>query len=110
MAIGTTNIVAPVLAATKVVPFFFAGMAAQTSFRNFFRRFIFERNDLGNVALGDMVLSRTVTCFTASDLAFPAADLGKLGMRGVRVGLELVLVTVLAGVTTDVPRIISGGD
>ncbi len=102
VTIGAANIVAPVFAATEVVPLFLAGMAGKTSLSRFFRRFILERNDLGGVAFGDVVLSGTMTGFASGDLALPTANLGKLGMRSVRVSFELIFVTILAGFATDI--------
>jgi len=110
MAIGTADIIAPVLTATEVVPLFLAGMTAQTGLSRLFRRLILERNDLGDVAFGDVIFPRTMTGLTAGDFVLPAADLGKLSVGSMRVGFELVFMTVLACVTTDVARLISPGD
>jgi hypothetical protein len=46
-----------------------------------------------------------MTGFAAGDLVLPTADFGKLGMGSVRVGFELIFVTVFAGVTADVTRV-----
>lgn len=102
VTISTADIIAPVFATTKVVPLFLAGMAAQAGLGRIFRGFVFERNDLRGIAFGDMVLARTMTRFAAGDLTLPTADRGKLGVRGVRVRFELVLVTVFAGFAADV--------
>jgi len=42
VAVGATDVVAPVFATSKVVAFLFACMACQTSIGGFLRRFVFE--------------------------------------------------------------------
>ena len=49
-----------------------------------------------------MGLAGTVARFTAGCFAFPTADLGKLGMRCMREGFELILVAVHAGFAADI--------
>lgn len=102
VAISTADIIAPVFATTKVVPLFLAGMAAQAGLGRIFRRFVFERDDLRRIAFGYMIFPWTMTGLAAGDLTLPTADRGKLGMRGVRVRFELILVTVFAGFAADV--------
>lgn len=110
VTIGAANIVAPVFAPTKVVALLFARMAGETGFRSFFRRFVLERNNLCRIAFGDVVLAGAMTRFTTRHLVFPTADFGQLSVRCVRVGFELIFVTVFAGVAADVTRVVSIGD
>ena len=46
MTVGATDVVAPVLTAAEVIMFLFAGVAAQTRFRDLFGRLIFEGDNL----------------------------------------------------------------
>ena len=102
MTIRTTDVIAPVLSTTEVVALFFARVARQTSLGCFLRRFILERNDLGRIAFGNVVLAGTVTGFATGHFVFPTANLGKLSVRGMGIGFELIFVTVFAGVAADV--------
>jgi hypothetical protein len=45
VTVCAANIIAPVLATTEVVVFFFASVARKTSLRDCLGRFILERND-----------------------------------------------------------------
>ena len=59
---GAADVVSPVFAAAEIVPFFFAGVAAQASLRDFLRGFAAKRDDLGLVATAiDVRFARTVT-------------------------------------------------
>jgi len=83
VAIYTTDIVAPVLTATEVVVFFLTRVTAKTRFGDFFRRFVFEGNDLLRIAFFDVGLAWTMTRFTTRNLLFPTSNLCKLSVRGV---------------------------
>ena len=62
MTIGTTDIIAPMLAPAKVVALFFAGMATQTSLRDLFRRLICKGDDFRLIAVGvDVGLAWSMT-------------------------------------------------
>jgi hypothetical protein len=61
MAIHTTDVIAPVLTAAEVVMFFLPRMTAKAGFGTFFRRFVFERNDLRWIAFFDVCLTWTMT-------------------------------------------------
>ena len=76
VAIGATDIVAPVFAATEVVVLFLSRVAAETRFRSFFRRFSLERNDLRRIALFAVGFAGTMTRLATSDLIFPTRNLG----------------------------------
>ena len=43
-----------------------------------------------------------MTLFAARDFALPTADLGKLGVRSMREGFELILVTVFARLAANI--------
>ena len=73
MAIGAADVVAPVLSATEIVPLFFSRVAGQTRFRSFFWRFVFEGDDLRDIAVGNMIFAWPVAGLTPGDLTFPTA-------------------------------------
>lgn len=102
VAISAADVVAPVLAAAEVIMLFLTSVARQTGLSSFFRRFILKGNDLSCVALGDVVLARAMAGFATSHFPLPTANRRKLGMRSVRVSLELIFVAVLASVAADV--------
>ena len=102
MAINTTDVVAPVLAAAEVVVLFFAGVTGKTRLGDVLRRHAFERNDLFRIALFTMSFARPMTRFATGHLILPAANLYELRMRSVREGFELIFVTVFAGIATDI--------
>ena len=103
MAIGTSDVITPVLAAAEVVPLFFAGMAIKTSFRDLLRGLVLEGDDLCLIAATLHVrLTRAVARFAAGDLVFPTGHLREIRMGRVRVRLELIFVAVLAHVGADV--------
>ena len=102
VTVCAANIIAPVLATPEVVVFLFASMAGKTSLRDCLGRFILERNDLCRIAFRSMVLAWTMASLATRDFAFPTADRGKLGMRSVGEGFELIFVTIFAGIATDV--------
>jgi hypothetical protein len=102
VTIGAADIVPPMLATPKVVAFFFAGMARETRLRNLFGRFVFERDDLLRVTFFEVGFAWAMTLFAAGNFSFPTANLGKLGMTGVRERFELVLVAILAGFAADI--------
>ena len=107
MTIGATDVVAPVLATAEVIALFFARVARKTSLGSLLRRFILERNDLGRIAFGNMVLAGTVTGFATGYLVFPTANFGKLSVRGMGISFELIFVTVLAGVAANIVSVAS---
>jgi hypothetical protein len=51
VAIGATDIIAPMFAAPEIVVFLFAGMARKAGLRNLFRGFILEGANLGLIAV-----------------------------------------------------------
>ena len=83
MTIGAADVVAPVLAAAVVVVLFLAGVARQTSLSSFFRRFILKGDDLGGVALGNVVLARAMAGVATGNCPVPTAYFRKVGMRSV---------------------------
>src|SRR5205809_393855 len=89
VTVCTANVVAPVLSTTEVVALFFARVARQTSLGCFLRAFVLERNDLGRIAFGNMILAGTVTGFASRYLVFPTANLVKLSIRGMGFVFEL---------------------
>src|SRR6185437_10001557 len=107
MTVGATDIVAPVFAAPEVVVFFSTGVARETCFGSFFGRFIFERNYFSRIAFFAVGLAWPMARFAPGCFPLPTADLRKSGMRGMRVGFELILVAILARFAADV---IAGGD
>lgn len=96
MAVGATDVVAPVLAATEIVSLFLAGMTRQTRLRDFLRRFVLEGNDLFGIAFFGVGLAGAVTRFATGYLVFPTAYRRKRGVGSVREGLELIFMTSLA--------------
>ena len=104
MAIRTADVVAPMLAATEVVVFFLSRVAAKTRFRDFFRWFVFERNDLCGIAIFNVGLAGAVTGFTARHFIFPTLNVCQFGVRGVRESLELVFVTIFTSLAAYVIR------
>ena len=104
MTVRTANVVAPVLATPKVVVLFFAGMARKARLGNFFGRLVLKGDDLLRIAFFGVGLARSMTLFTARNFPFPTADRGKLGMRSMREGLELIFMAGLADFTSYVVR------
>lgn len=102
MAVSTAYVVAPVFAAAEVVVLFPAGMTGKTRLRGGFGGLILERNDLRGIAFFYVGLAGTVTGLTTGNFAFPTANRGKVGVRSMRVGFELIFVAVLAGFAADV--------
>ena len=102
MAISATDVVAPVLAASKVVMFLFAGVAAQARFRDLFRSFIFEGDDLFRIAFLTVGFAWTMAGFATGHLIFPAADFDELSVGSLRKRFELIFVAILASVATYV--------
>ena len=96
MTVGATDIVAPVFAAPEVVVFFSTGVTRETGFGSFFGRFVLERNYLSRIAFFAMGFARPMARFAAGYFSFPTADLHQAGVRGMRVGFELILVAILA--------------
>ena len=80
MAGSATDVVAPVLTATKVVVLFPARVTAQTRLRNLFGRLVLERDDLFWIAFLSVCLAWTMTGLTTCHLFLPTAELRELGM------------------------------
>lgn len=80
MTIATAYVVAPMLAAAKVVVLLFAGMAGKARLGNLFRRLVLERDYLLRIAFFGVSFTRTVASLAARDLSFPATDFGKLSV------------------------------
>src|SRR5215510_3532173 len=108
MTVSAADVVAPVFAAPEIISFLFARMACKTRLGNLLRRLVLERNDFFRVAFFQMSLARSMTRFTAGHFVFPTADPCEPGVRSMREGFELILVTICAGVAGDVVTI-SGG-
>ena len=102
VAVSATDVVAPVLTAAKVIVFLFAGVAAQAGFRDLFRRFIFEGDDLLWIAFLTVGFAWTMTGLTTGHLLFPAADFDELSVGSLRERFELIFVAILASVATYV--------
>ena len=102
MAINTTDVVAPVLAAPEVVVLFLPGVTGKTRLGDVFRRQAFERDDLLGIAFFDVGLTWTMARLATRHLLFPTANLDELSMRRVRERFELIFVAVFASVATDV--------
>lgn len=49
-----------------------------------------------------MLFARPVTRLAAGNFSFPTPNRGKLGMRRMGEGLELILVAILTGLASDV--------
>ena len=109
MAIGTTDIVAPVFTAAKVVVLFSSRMAGQTSFGNLLGRFVLEGNDLCRVTFGYVVLAWSVTRFTAGYFVFPATEIAQFGMGSRNKILELVFMAVLTRFASYILIVLSRG-
>ena len=80
VAFGATNVVAPVFAAAEVVVFFLAGMASETVFRNFLRRFVLKGNDFCRIAFFSVRLTWTMAGFASGHFILPRAYARKFGM------------------------------
>jgi hypothetical protein len=103
MTVCATDVVAPMLAAPKVIVLFPAGMAVETRFRDFLRGLVLEGDYLSHITPAlNVSLAWAMARFASSDFVFPTAYLCKVGMRSVREGLELIFVTVFAGFGADV--------
>ena len=103
MTVGATDVVAPMLAAPKVIVLFPAGMAVETRFRGFLRGLVLEGDYLGHITAAlNVSLARAVAGFAPRDLVLPTAYLCEVGVRSVREGFELILVAVFAGFAADV--------
>ena len=103
VTIDAANVVAPVLAAAEVVALFLAGVTRKTSLGDLFRSLTSEGDDLRLVAAAvDVRFARTVTRFAAGRFVFPATQLRQRRVGRVRVRLEGVFVTGLAGLAADV--------
>ncbi len=102
VAVGATNVVAPVFTAPEVVVVFFAGVTTKTGLGDFFRRLGLERNDLLRIAFLEVRLAWSMTRLATSDFSFPTIDSGESGVRRVREGFELFFVAVLTGFAANI--------
>lgn len=103
VTISATDVITPVLSATKVVSLFFPRVTGQTRLRDFFRRLVRKSNYLCLVAASiDVGFPRAVTGFTPGYLVLPTRNSRKRGVRGVRIRLKGVFVTVFASVAANV--------
>ena|ERR1043166_539629 len=102
MAIGATDIVAPVFAAPEIVVFFTTCVAGKAGFRCFFRRFVFERDYLCGIAFFCVGFAWPMAGFAAGYFSLPTTDRGQGGMRRMRISFELILMTILTGFTADI--------
>ena len=110
VTVSATDVVAPVLAAPEVVVFFPASMTGQTRFRDLFRRFVFERDDLLRIAFFTVRLAWTMTRLATRHLLLPTGKRGELRVRSVREGFELIFVAVFTSGAADVVfRLVSRG-
>jgi hypothetical protein len=92
-----TDVVAPMLAAAKVVVLVSTCVTFQTDIRDGFWRQALERKDLALVAAGiDVSLPRTMTLLAACDLAPPAIESRQFAVGCARKVRELFGVTVFA--------------
>ena len=83
VAIGATDVVAPVFAAAEVVVFLAAGVTRQTRLGNLLRRFILEGDDLFGVAFFDVRFAWTMARLATRHLFFPATQLRELRVGSV---------------------------
>ena len=102
VTVSATDVVAPVLAAPEVVVFLFPRMTPQTCFRDLFRRFVLERDDLLRIPFLAVRLPWTMTRLAASHLLFPTGQLCQLRMRGVGKILELIFVAVFTSIAAHI--------
>ena len=102
MTVSATDVVAPVLAASEVVVFLFAGMATQARFGDLFRGLVLEGDDLFRIAFLSVSLAWTVTGLATRHFLFPTTEARELGMGSVREGFELIFVAVFTGFTADI--------
>jgi hypothetical protein len=61
VAVGTTDVVAPVFTAAEVIVLFLARVAAKTRFRNLFGGLVLKRDYLGRIAFLDVGFAGTMT-------------------------------------------------
>ena len=62
------------LTAPVVIVLFFAGVAAKTRLRGFFRRLGFEGNDLLRITFLHVGLAGSMTLFTTRNFVFPTLE------------------------------------
>lgn len=102
MTVSTADIVAPVLAASKIVVALLSGMARKASFRYCFRILSLEGNDLADIAAFCVLLARAVARFAADDLSLPGIERVQLSVLRVADAFELRFVTGGACFAADV--------
>ena len=103
VALGTADVVSPVFSASEVVVILFCCVAGQAGIGDRFRVHSLERSDLHLIATRiDVLLARTMTCFTSDDFPFPGFDRVKLAVLGSFEHFELCFVTRRARFRTDV--------
>jgi hypothetical protein len=102
MTIDAADVISPVLASPKIVVLFSTGMTTKTGLRDFFRRFVLERNDLLRIAFREVSFARSMTGLTASHFSFPATEFSEVEVGCVGECLELVLVAVFTSIASHV--------
>ena len=102
VTVSAADVVAPVLAASEVVVFLFASVAAQTRLRDFLRRLVLEGDDLLRVAFLAVRLTWTMARLATRHLVVPTADFDELSVRRMREGLELIFVAVFTSLTAHI--------
>jgi len=103
VAFSAADVIAPVLAATKVIVILFSRVAGQTCFGDRLRVESFEGNDLGLIAARiDVFLSGAVTCLTSDNLPFPGSECVKAAVLCPFEHFELCFVTRRAGFRSHV--------
>ena len=97
VALAKSGVVAPMFAASDVIPFLCARRLRKARLRNFFRRFILERFDFCRVSFLNVTFSWPMTCLTSSYFVFPTIDFGETGVGSMGERLQLVFGADLAG-------------
>ena len=94
VALRTTDVVPPMLAAPEIIVSLFAGMTGEARFGCRLRVHALERNYFGLIAATlDMCLARTVTRFTTYDFSFPGRNGVELAVLCPFEALELRFMT-----------------
>ncbi|HEX6278967.1 MAG TPA: hypothetical protein VFZ49_03030 [Pyrinomonadaceae bacterium] len=109
MAIGTSDVVAPVLTPTEVIMSFLSCVTGKAGLGDFLRILVDERDDRAlNGWVLDMLETRTVARLTTLNLAFPRCEISQFGVFCLGEPVELVFVTAPAGFASDVIVNLSG--
>ena len=80
MAVDTTDVIAPVLAAAEVIVLFFSCVTGKTGFRNFFWCFVLKGDDLLRITFFGVRLTWSMTGFAPRHLLVPTTNLSELEM------------------------------